>query len=639
MPLDLPNLDDRTAENIKAELLLRIPRYLPNEWTDWNESDPGVILIELFSWLAESLAYRMNQAPERCLRTFLDVLGISPKPARPASADLTFVPRRGQNRPIPIPKFTRIASDVRAEDGPITFETTEGLDLILLPLASIQVGGSSGTFDTISPDGSTYAPFRPFGYDPQIGNALYLGFEPVDGADFPQQISLLVDPSGTTANGRTAPDPFGVLLRWEYRDTIGGRWKPLNLFEDGSRALSRRGYIRFGGPGPLSPPQPYGKDVRPLHWIRCRLDGGTYEAGFEPVLDLLRLNTVTARSLTTVKDEYLGDSDATTGQTFKLRHRNVVTLGFQLTVTEPDGRIETWRLVEDLAASQPLAADFMLDPANGTTTFGDGTNGRIPTAGAELVATYRYGGAALANVPKDSLTALLSSVVGVDSVTNKRAAVGGADAETNDQLRRRAPSSLRTRERALTVEDYRLLATAVGGVADASAIALMHPDYLGVAIPGCVTVALIANTTRRIPTPSAELIDAVTAALEPKRPIGTELFVRPARFVEVAVDVIVEVDPYAAFDQVTAAVLARIDERLSPISGNRHESAFGADFYPTSLYGAIQDLPDVRAVPSLVIRVDGVTSSDLALPVIVARDQIIVPADHHNVLVKPSKDQ
>ena len=115
MPLAAPNLDDRTFAQIVAEAKTLIPRYTP-EWTDWNESDPGVTLIELFAWLAESIGYRLNQAPERCLLTFLDVLGIEPLAARPATTDLTFTVRQGETRPITVPERTVVRS-LKLPDG------------------------------------------------------------------------------------------------------------------------------------------------------------------------------------------------------------------------------------------------------------------------------------------------------------------------------------------------------------------------------------------------------------------------------------------------------------------------------------------------------------------------------------------
>ncbi len=57
-------LDNRSYTDLVNELRRRIPAYTP-EWTDYNESDPGIALIELFSWLADILVYRINQVPDK----------------------------------------------------------------------------------------------------------------------------------------------------------------------------------------------------------------------------------------------------------------------------------------------------------------------------------------------------------------------------------------------------------------------------------------------------------------------------------------------------------------------------------------------------------------------------------------------
>ena len=48
MPLPVPNLDDRTFQDLVNEARRRIPVYCP-EWTDHNLSDPGITLSEDFS--------------------------------------------------------------------------------------------------------------------------------------------------------------------------------------------------------------------------------------------------------------------------------------------------------------------------------------------------------------------------------------------------------------------------------------------------------------------------------------------------------------------------------------------------------------------------------------------------------------
>ena len=53
MPVGPPRLDDLDYAKIEAMLRTRIPVVAP-EWTDHNDSDPGITLIQLFAHLAES---------------------------------------------------------------------------------------------------------------------------------------------------------------------------------------------------------------------------------------------------------------------------------------------------------------------------------------------------------------------------------------------------------------------------------------------------------------------------------------------------------------------------------------------------------------------------------------------------------
>nr|WP_221382019.1 putative baseplate assembly protein [Actinoplanes polyasparticus] len=631
MSADPPDLDDRTFDEIREELLRRIPRYAP-EWTDWNDSDPGVTLIELFAWLTETIGYRLNRTPERSLLTFLDVLGIAPEAAAPATADLTFIVRDGETRPILVPAGARVDSSASTDDGPVVFETGEAVELIPLRLRSLQVAGPSG-FHVIASDEAAYGEFRPFGFTPARGNALYLGFGPAEGpVGFPEQIALLVDPKP----GRDTP-ATGVRTQWEFRSSaVDPRWTPLALYDDGSRGFTRRGYLRIDGPPASAAVAGIGHEERPMHWIRCRLDAGNYPAGMEPVVELIRYNTVPAQSLTTVTAERAGISDGSTSQVIRLRNRPVLPDPGSVTVdvvpanADGPGPDTLWTVVRSLATSGRQDRHLELDAARGELRFGDGRTGQVPIAGFEVLVSYRYGGTALANVPASGITGLQTAPPGVESVTNLRAATGGRDEETADDLRRNAGSRLRTRERAVTAADYRELARKVGGVADAVAIGQRHPDYPGTPIPGCVLVAVLVRADDRPPVASPELLDAVRAALDPVRPIGTELNVRGARFVEVTVTVVVEADPYAATGAVKAEILERINRALTPDGAN-----FGRPFFPTSLFGVIQQTAGVVGVRSLQVDIPGRSGLDLSAAVEIDPDQLVAPGREHDVTIRP----
>jgi len=49
-----PVLDERSYETLWDELVGRIPVHSP-EWTDFNQSDPAVTLVELLAFLVDSL--------------------------------------------------------------------------------------------------------------------------------------------------------------------------------------------------------------------------------------------------------------------------------------------------------------------------------------------------------------------------------------------------------------------------------------------------------------------------------------------------------------------------------------------------------------------------------------------------------
>ena len=84
MALISPILDNRTFEQLRQELVGRIPFYTP-EWTNFNPSDPGIALLDLFAYLGESLIYRFNQIPDTTKVAFLRMLGVAPANAEPAT--------------------------------------------------------------------------------------------------------------------------------------------------------------------------------------------------------------------------------------------------------------------------------------------------------------------------------------------------------------------------------------------------------------------------------------------------------------------------------------------------------------------------------------------------------------------------
>jgi hypothetical protein len=123
MPLTIPNLSDRKYQDLLDEALARIQVHTP-EWKNFNDSDPGVTLIQLFAFLTENLLYRANQMPERNRRKFLKLLGIPLLPSTPAQGLVTIRNERG-----PLKTIT-LNSNVEVRAGETPFRTRAALDVL-----------------------------------------------------------------------------------------------------------------------------------------------------------------------------------------------------------------------------------------------------------------------------------------------------------------------------------------------------------------------------------------------------------------------------------------------------------------------------------------------------------------------------
>lgn len=123
MPLTIPNLDDRRYQELLDEALARVPVYTP-EWTNFNKSDPGVTLIEVFAFMTESLLYRANQIPERNRKKFLKLLNVPLQPATSAQGLATITNDKG------LLQTVTLNDGVELRAGKVPFRTTRPLDVL-----------------------------------------------------------------------------------------------------------------------------------------------------------------------------------------------------------------------------------------------------------------------------------------------------------------------------------------------------------------------------------------------------------------------------------------------------------------------------------------------------------------------------
>jgi predicted phage baseplate assembly protein len=632
MPLPDIQLDDRTFEQLATELRRRIPAYTP-EWTDHNESDPGITLIQLFSWLSEMIIWRLNQVPQKNYHAFLQLVGIDLKQPAPAVAELTFkLSSKDLGVAVPIPAGTQAQLDGGA-GGPVVFETDETILAVGGELAQVQVYDGSRyqvvTEDHRAPGQS----FAALSNQPQPGAALFLGFDRA----FPpgrHRLTIHAAAPGNAPIAQVGADLTGSALppvvgSWEYWTGPTSRFQPLAVASDTTNGLTRSGIVQFDAPAPnLHVSDRLGALQRPtdpsLFWIRFRIVqilGPGYES--QPMLEDILLNTATATNAVTETDELLGASDGLPNQTFTLSNVPILpkdpAVSGIIEVDEGHG-YATWSEVPDFAKSGPADTHYTINLSTGVVTFGDGINGKIPAFlsgdGSNQIASdvpnikatsYRWGGGSNGNAGSNTITTLNTVIPYVDSVTNLRPAAGGQDEESVAAAGDRAPAVLRTQYRAVTADDFAQIALQTPGaqIVRAYALPLHHPTLsvtrapgtpgsptagpTDVAFPGVVTVLVIPYSTDAMPVPSAATLQIVAAWLDSHRLVTTEVYVKGPDYRKVEVEVGVIADPRSPIAVVTRALNDRLLAYFNPITGGSEGTgwAFGQPIYSSETFRQI----------------------------------------------------
>ena len=235
-----PILDARDSENVFEELLARRPGYVPA----WRPSDgsAGWALLRVFSRFMHHVIERLNQAPDKNLLAFLDMLGMSLIPAQAARVPVVFQPPPGavDGR---VPARTRVGAQVPEQPDPILFETETAIAVAAGKLVEVK---------TVWPARDEYAdhssevlggrPFTLFAPRKPVPHELYLAHDTLfafsDG-DTTVQIEFEL----------SVPGSEPLKLDWQFWD--GQIWQPFRPFDptdaaaskDGTEGLTRSGIV------------------------------------------------------------------------------------------------------------------------------------------------------------------------------------------------------------------------------------------------------------------------------------------------------------------------------------------------------------------------------------------------------------
>jgi predicted phage baseplate assembly protein len=614
MALISPTLDNRTYEQLREELLSRIPVYAP-EWTDHNESDPGIALLELFAYLGESLLYRFNQIPDTTRIEFLRLLGVQPRPAQPATVMLAATTE--------LPAGVEVLRGSQAPAGSTIFETDD--EVYVWPLDAVAAGKTPKPDEASAPseaiqdalaragvaaaDAALYEtttvsadPLQP---DPvtvevssQVDRALWVGLVAKNSTDLTQLRNRIVNvgvafdeilnPAGPLAaldasefrSAGLTMDPPAMLWRlWKGDESKPGdqAFTTLDVVRDTTKGLTQAGVVHLQLPAdlPTLPATPSGGAGSPppltdaklaanvVAWIQvCRPQSSDIGDGIGRVR-WVGVNAIQATQAQTAAPELVGKGTGDADQRYPLNNSPILAGTVQLQVEETTGW-ETWQEVDTFASSTKEDRHFTVDRAAGAVSFG---RARVPQIGQQIRAvSYRYGGGAAGNVAAKAITSV-TGAVGV-TVVNPMPASGGADTATLVDALDEIPAEVQRHDRAVVAADFKALAEQVAGVRRAEALSLLQPDTPAIEAAGVVSVAVFPDIDLRnpgAPLPELSLLRRVAAYLDARRLVTTELYVIPPEYVRIAVSAGIAVKDGYQVDAVRRWVELILRQFLAPV--------------------------------------------------------------------------
>ena len=271
----------------------------------------------------------------------------------------------------------------------------------------------------------------------------------------------------------------------------------------------------------------------------------------------------------------------------------------RLRATGPGGEEETWEPQQDLLNSDASATEFVAEVERDGTTFlrfGDGRHGRRPVPGTSFTAErYRVGNGSSGNIGADALFHVVTNVPEVVAVRNPLPASGGADPETPDEVRQRAPYAFRTQERAVTEADYGTMAERNPRIQRAAAMFRWTGSWYTVFVTADPRGGPIAADEERRAFEQDTL-----EGLEQYRMAGYDLEAEQARHVPLEIEMHVCVKPDYFRSDVHGELLATFSNSSLP-DGRRgvfHPDNFtlGQPVYLSPLYAAAQAVSGVASV-------------------------------------------
>lgn len=324
---------EKSYREIEEEAVFHIPREYP-EWTDYNAADPGITLVQLFSWLTEVQQYHLSQPDERKRRKYLKLLGTGVRHISPAAGAVSVEYISGGSRAgLLLLKGSRFLAQQ------MIFETVRSARVrpVRLTGAYMTQGDIVSSYHNTGNEFEKQMKLYPFGERPKKGNQccflLDAPFIPGRENEIYFDICTEYEVARNPADQEFLPL---AELGWEYLSD--GGWKELTIDSDATFAFLQSGKVCFSVPENMAEAQGGGYQLR-VTLLENDLD-------VAPLIYNIYLNEIEVRQQETLCDyeDYEIDFSGQEEEYFLQSSLYLVDIGATEIYVEAK---EGWKLIEE----------------------------------------------------------------------------------------------------------------------------------------------------------------------------------------------------------------------------------------------------------------------------------------------------
>jgi predicted phage baseplate assembly protein len=269
--------------------------------------------------------------------------------------------------------------------------------------------------------------------------------------------------------------------------------------------------------------------------------------------------------------------------------------------------------------------------------------GAIPPAGSPLrIRAYRTGGGPRGNVARRAIAVMKTTIPYISKVENRYPASGGVDGEDIDNAKVRGPILFRTRNRAVTAEDYEELAReAAPEVARVRCVAAGDGAETGgvriLVVPAAADDELARLRFEQL-VPTDETLQSIAEYLDERRIIGARVIVEPPVYQGITVVARLRARSRTSPRRLQEAALHALYRYFHPINGGPEGTGwpFGRPVQAGEVYSVLQRLKGVELVEDArLFSADPITGErGKAMPRIELEPHALVFSYEHQVLVE-----